>query len=152
MNDYLTRFLAAPVSLKKSYIMLAVAWICHPVFIYSFFYFSGTVDQAESVISRMAVVSGCLAFLLFLTKKWARALVTMGNCFIVVIDLLVLAFYPTNKVLTLLCVVVILFTVMGTYWLFTKDSRDYYTQVNPKPETNASQDLNPGPKPPGSIQ
>jgi hypothetical protein len=27
-----------------------------------------------------------------------------------------------------------LLTITGTYWLFVKDSRDYYTRVNPKPE------------------
>ena len=148
MTDYLTRFSAAPASLKKSFAMLAVAWICHPVFIYAFFYYSGAVTEAENVIVRMTVISGCLVLLLFLTKKWARALVTMGNCFIVVYDLFVLAVAPTNKVLTLLCVAVTLFAVMGTYWLFSKDSRDYYTQVNPKPESNDPRDTHPGPTPP----
>ena len=142
MNDYFARFSEAPASYKKSFAMLAVAWICHPLFIYAFFYFNQALTEAESVIMRMAIISGCLAFLLFLIKKWARALVVMGNCFIVVYDLFVLVVSPTNKVLTLLCVAVILFTVLGSYWLFVKDSRDYFTQLNPKKESKDP--LDPG--------
>lgn len=126
--------------------MLAAAWICHPIFIYVFFYLNQAVAQAESVILRMVVISGCLAFLLFLIKKWARALVVVGNCFIVVYDMFVLlAVSPTHKVLTLLCVAVILFTVVGSYWLFVKDSRDYFTQLNPKIDSRDPLDPKAGP-------
>lgn len=134
MNDYVTRFRDAPASFKKSFAMLAAAWICHPVFIYVFFYINQAVTQAESVIYRMAAISGCLCFLLFLIKKWARALVVMGNAFIVVYDLFVVAISPPNKILTLLCVGITVFTIWGTYWLFVKDSREYFNQVNPKIE------------------
>ena len=142
MNDYFARFRDAPASYKKSFAMMAVAWICHPAFIYAFFYFNQAVVEAENVIMRMAIISGCLAFLLFLIKKWARALVVMGNCFVVVYDLFVLAVSPTHKVLSLLCVMVVLFTLLGTYWLFVKDSRDYFTQLNPKKESRDP--LDPG--------
>ena len=138
MNDYVARFKNSPASFKKSFLMLAVAWVCHPIFIYAFFYSNQAVAQAENVITRMAVISGILIFLMFLIKKWARALVMVGNCFIVVYDLFVLAVSPPNKLLTLLCVSVALFTIMGSYWLFVKDSRDYFTKINPKiepPET-----------------
>lgn len=145
MSDYFTRFSKAPVSYKKSFAMLAAAWICHAVFIYSFFYFSQAVDQAENVITRMTVISGCLAFLLFLIKKWARALVVVGNCFIVVYDLFVIAVVPTNKMLTLLGVAVILLTITGSYWLFVKDSRDYYTLLNPKQDSKGPLDPKTGP-------
>ena len=90
-NDYFARFSAAPASFKKSFMLLAVAWVCHPIFVYAFFFFNQAVSEAESVILRMAAISCCLCFLLFLIKKWARALVVMGNCFIVVYDLFVLA-------------------------------------------------------------
>ena len=148
MNDYFARFKAAPASYKKSFAMLATAWICHPVFIYAFFYFRQAVDQAENDITKMAVISGCLAFLLFLIKKWARALVVMGNCFIVVYDIFVLVVSPANKVLTLLCVSVALFTVMGTFCLFAKDSRDYFNQINPKAESQDPLDPKTGLKSP----
>jgi len=134
MNDYFARFTEAPASFKKSFAMLAVAWVLHPIYIYAFFFFNQAVSQAQSVILRMAVVSGCLALLLFLIKKWARALVVMGNCFIVVYDIFVLAISPSNKVLSLLCVGVVLFAIFGTYWLFVKESRTYFSQVNPKDE------------------
>ena len=149
MSDYLSRFSAAPASFKKSYAMLAAAWICHPVFIYYFFFFNQAVAQAENVITRMTVISGCLAILLFLIKKWARALVVMGNCFIVVYDIFVLAVAPTNKVLTLLCVAVALFAITGTYWLFAKDSREYFTRLNPKKESKDPLDPKTGPPPKG---
>ena len=135
MNDYFARFTNAPASFKKSFAMLVVAWAIHPIYIYAFFFFNQAVTQAEGVILRMAVVSGCLALLLFLIKKWARALVVMGNCFIVVYDIFVLAISPSNKVLSLLCVGVVLFAIFGTYWLFAKDSRTYFSQVNPKDES-----------------
>lgn len=135
MNDYFARFANAPASFKKSFAMLVVAWVLHPAYIYAFFYFNQAVAQAQSVILRMAVVSGCLALLLFLVKKWARALVVMGNCFIVVYDIFILAISPSHKVLSLLCVAVVLFAIFGTYWLFVKDSRTYFSQVNPKNET-----------------
>ena len=59
----------------------------------------------------------------------------MGNCFMVVYDVFVLAVSPPNKILTLLCVSVALFVMMGSYWLFVKDSRDYFNQLNPKTDT-----------------
>jgi len=149
MNDYLARFSEAPASYKKSFAMFAVAWICHPLFIYAFFYFNQAVAEAQSVIMRMAIISGCLAFLMFLIKKWARALLVMGNCFVVVYDLFVLVVAPTNKVLSLLCVAVILFAILGTYWLFSKDSRDYFTRLNPKTESNDPLDPKAGPHSPG---
>jgi hypothetical protein len=132
MNDYFARFSAAPAVFKKSFGMLAVAWVCHPIFIYAFFLANQAMDQAGSIIMRMAVISMCLCFLMFLIKKWARALLVLGNCFIVVYDLFVLAVSPPNRVLTVLCVMVVLSALVGTFWLFAKDSRDYYTQVNPK--------------------
>jgi len=135
MNDYFTRFSTAPASFKKSFGMLAVAWICHPIFIYTFFSSNQALDQAGNLIMRMAVIGICLCFLLFLIKKWARALVVLGNCFIVVYDLFVLAVSPPSKVLVVLCVIVVLFVIMGTFWLFVRDSRDYYTRLNPKPDT-----------------
>lgn len=135
MNDYFARFTEAPASFKKSFSMLVVAWVIHPVYIYAFFFFNQAVTQAQSVILRMAVVSGCLALLLFVIKKWARALVVMGNCFIVVYDIFIFAISPANKVLSLLCAGVVLFTIFGSYWLFVKDSRSYFNQVNPKNET-----------------
>jgi hypothetical protein len=135
MNDYFARFANAPASFKKSFAMLAVAWVLHPVYIYGFFFFNQRVSQAQTDIWRMVIVSGCLALLLFLIKKWARALVVMGNCLIVVYDIFILVFFPSNKVLSLLCVGVVLFAILGTYWLFAKDSRTYFSQVNPKNET-----------------
>jgi hypothetical protein len=135
MNDYFARFTEAPASFKKSFVMLVAAWVIHPVYIYAFFFFNQAVAQAQSVILRMAVVSGCLALLLFLIKKWARALVVMGNCFIVVYDIFILAISPANKVLSLMCAGVVLFAIFGSYWLFAKDSRSYFNQVNPKNET-----------------
>lgn len=131
MNDYVARFRASPVSFKKSVLLLMAAWICHPLFIYSFFYLNEAVGQSENVLYRMAAVSGGLALLLLLIKKWARALVVMGNAFIVVYDIFVLAVSPPHKVLTLLGVGVALFTIAGTYWLFVKDTRAYFTLVNP---------------------
>ena len=144
MNDYFARFTEAPASFKKSFAMLAVAWAIHPIYIYAFFYFNQAVVQAQSVILRMAVVSGCLALLLFLIKKWARALVVMGNCFIVVYDIFILAISPSNKALSLLCVGVVLFAIFGTYWLFVKDSRSYFSQLNPKYETDDPPDPKAG--------
>ena len=143
MNDYFARFSASPSSFKKSFAMLVVAWICHPIFIYAFFWTNQAVSQAESVIYRMAAVSGCLCFLLFLIKKWARALVVMGNCFIVVYDIFVLAISTPNKVLTMLGVTVTVFMVLGSYWLFVKDSRDYFNLVNPKTDPPETQDTQP---------
>jgi len=148
MNDYFARFTNAPASFKKSFVMLVGAWVLHPIYIYAFFYLNNAVAQAESVILRMAVVSGCLAFLLFLIKKWARALVLMGNCFIVVYDIFLLAISPTNKVLSLLCIGVVLFAIFGTYWLFAKDSRTYFNQVNPKNEAEDPLDPKKGSNPP----
>ena len=85
---------------------------------------------------------------MFLIKKWARALVVMGNCFIVIYDLFVLAVSPTNKVLTLLCVAITLLIIIGTYWLFAKDSRDYFTLLNPKKEINDPLNPKAGPHSP----
>jgi hypothetical protein len=143
MNDYFARFSASPSSFKKSFAMLVVAWICHPLFIYTFFWTNQAVAQAESVIYRMAAVSGCLCFLLFLIKKWARALVVMGNCFIVVYDIFVLVVATPNKLLTMLCVGVTVFMIVGTYYLFVKDSRDYFNLVNPKTDPPEILDTKP---------
>lgn len=148
MNDYFARFSAAPASFKKSFMLLAAAWVCHPVFIYAFFFFNQAVSEAESLILRMAAISCCLCFLLFLIKKWARALVMMGNCFIVVYDIFVLAVSPPNKMLTLLCVCVALFAIFGSYWLFVKDSRDYFTLLNPKTDTPEETNPQKGPNHP----
>ena len=143
MNDYFARFSESPSSFKKSFAMFVVAWICHPIFIYSFFWTNQAVSQAESEIYRMAAVSGCLCFLLFLIKKWARALVVMGNCFIVVYDIFILAVSTPNKFLTMLCVSVAVFMVMGSYYLFVKDSRDYFNMVNPKTDPPEPHDTEP---------
>jgi hypothetical protein len=134
MNDYFARFSASPASFKKGFALLVAAWICHPIFIYAFFWSNDAVAEAQTVITRMAAIGACLCFLLFLIKKWARALVILGNAFIVVYDSFILMVSTPNKALSLLCVAVVLFTAMGTYWILAKDSRDYFTQVNPKVE------------------
>lgn len=132
MNDYFARFVASPVSFKKSFAMLVVAWLAHPLFLYSLFQGeSASVAGADQAILRMAIVSLCLAFLLFLIKKWSRALVVVGNLFVIINDLFYFVIIPHRSVSTLLCVIVVLFAIVGTYWLFVKDTRDYYNQVNP---------------------
>lgn len=96
-------------------------------------------------ILKMAVVSFCLCVLLFLIKKWARALVVVGNAFIVINDLFYFLVVPNhNKLSTVLCVIVVLFTIVGTLWLFSKASRDYYTLLNPKSEPSDPADPNGG--------
>ena len=145
MNDYVARFKASPASFKKSFAMLVLAWVCHPIFVYLFFSSNRAVAQAEDIIWRMAIVGGCLCFLLFLIKKWARALVVMGNCLILVYDIFIVAVSPPNKTLTLLCVGVVLFAILGTYWLFVKETRDYFNQVNPKMEPAQVPDPNAEP-------
>jgi len=148
MNNYFTRFSESPVSFKKSFSFLVVAWACHPLFIYSLFWAREAVAGSEKEILKMAVVSLCLCFLLFLIKKWARALVVVGNTFIVLNDVLYFFISPGNKISTMLCVTVVLFTIVGTYWLFTKDARAYFTRVNPKIEPPETPGSNPGLKDP----
>lgn len=145
MNDYFSRFSASPASFKKSFAMLVVAWVCHPIFIYSLFWSETAVAGSDNDIRKMAIVSLSLCFLHFLIKKWARALVMVGTSFIVINDLFYLFVTPHNKISTLLCVTVVLFASVGTYWLFVKDSRDYFTQVNPKMESSEPPDSNAGP-------
>ena len=144
MNDYFSRFSESPASFKKSFTMLVVAWVCHPIFIYSIFWAKDAVAGSDKDIMKMAVVSLCLCFLLFLIKKWARALVVVGNAFIVINDFFYFFIMAPNTVSTLLCVTVVLLTITGTYWLFVKDSRDYYTRVNPKPEPTEPPDAHTG--------
>lgn len=134
MNDYVARFQASPGNFKKSFYMLTAAWICHPLFIYSLFHLGEAVNDSGTDLKRMVVVSLSLCLFLFLVKKWARALVVLGSFFIVINDLLYFILAPRNTVSTLLCVAVVLFTIMGIYLLFKKDSRDYFTEVNPKTE------------------
>lgn len=138
MNDYFSRFGASPATYKKSFSMLAVAWICHPIFIYSLFWAGDALEGSDKEIMKMVVVSLCLCFLLFLIKKWARALVVLGSAFIVINDLVYFYAVPRTRLSTLLCVTVVLFSIVGTYWLFVKDSRDYFTKVNPKAESSDS--------------
>lgn len=95
-------------------------------------------------IMKMAFVSLCLCVLLFSLKKWARALVVVGNAFIVVNDLFYFLLVPSNKLSTVLCVMVILFASVGMIWLFSKDTRDYYTRINPKSEPLAPSDPSQG--------
>ena len=134
MNDYFARFSASPASFKKSFVIVVVAWVCHPIFIYSLFWAEEAVDGTDNDILKMAIVSLSLCFLHFLIKKWARALVVVGNIFIVINDLFYFSVTPHNKISTMLCVTVVLCTIVGTYLLFVKDSRDYFNQVNPKME------------------
>jgi hypothetical protein len=134
MNDYFARFSESPASFKNSFAILAVAWVCHPIFIYSLFWAQETVAGSDKDIMKMAVVSLCLCFLHVLIKKWARALVVVGNIFIVLNDIFYFIATPHNIISTMLCVTVVLCTIVGTYWLFVKDSREYFTQVNPKLE------------------
>lgn len=145
MNDYFARFSESPTSFKKSFSMLVVAWVCHPIFIYSLFWSRETVAGSDKDIMKMMVVSISLCFLLFLIKKWARALVVVGNAFIVINDFFYFFLTAHNFISTMLCVTVVLFTIIGTYWLFVKDSRDYYTLVNPKPETQEPPETKTGP-------
>lgn len=148
MNDYFSRFRASPASFKKSFGMLVVAWVCHPIFIYSLFWAVGALDGSGLEIKKMAIVSLSLCGLLFLIKKWARALVVVGTLFIVINDLVYFLVTPHNKISTLLCVSVVLFAIMGTYWLFVKDSRDYFNQVDPKMEPGETPGPETGPKRP----
>ena len=145
MNDYIARFQASPVSFKKSFAFLTAAWICHPLFIYSLFYFGAMVDASGTELKKMVVVSLSLCIFLFLIKKWARALVVVGSLFIVVNDLFFFLVTPRNQISTLLFIAVLMCTIIGLYWLFVKASRDYFTQVNPKPEPP---DANAGPSRP----
>jgi len=134
MNDYVARFKESPTIFKKCVALLAVAWACHPIFIYSLFWAEDALAGSDKDIMKMAVVSLCLFFLLVLIKKWARALVVVGNVFIIINDFFYFFIIPPNTISTMLCVAVVLLTIVGTYWLFVKDSRDYFTRVNPKPE------------------
>jgi hypothetical protein len=134
MNDYIARFQASPTSFKKSFAFLTAAWICHPLFVYSLFYFEAMVDASGTELKKMVVVSLSLCVFLFLIKKWARALVVVGSLSIVVNDLFFFLVSPRNQITTLLLVAVVLCTIIGIYWLFVSASRDYFTQVNPKPE------------------
>ncbi|MDX2452446.1 hypothetical protein [Desulfosarcina sp.] len=148
MNDYFARFSESPASFKKSFAILAVAWVCHPIFIYSLFWAVEPVAGSDKDIMKMAIVSLCLCFLHVLIKKWARALVVVGNIFIVLNDFFYFFVTPHNKISTMLCVTVVLCTIVGTYWLFVKDSREYFTQVNPKLEPPEIPDSNAGPNRP----
>ena len=98
------------------------------------------VAESSKDIMKMAVVSLCLCVLLFSMKKWARALVVVGNVFIVINDLFYFLIVPGNMLSTVLCVVVVLFAIVGTGWLFSQDSRDYYTRINPKDDSPESPD------------
>jgi len=148
MNDYIARFSESPASLKKSFAILVVAWVCHPIFIYSLFLAEQAVAGSDTDIKKMAIVSLSLCLLHLLIKKWARALVVVGNTFIVLNDFFYFYVTPHNKISTILCVIVVLFTIVGTYWLFVKDSREYYTRVNPKIEPPEIPDSNTGPNRP----
>jgi hypothetical protein len=132
MNDYFERFQASPPVFKKSYGLLATAWICHLIYFYSLFWSRGAVDLAIGDIKKMAVVSLSLCLFLFLLKKWSRALVVMGSCFIVVYDLFAFVAMPRNMMSTIFCVIVVLFTIIGMVFLFSKDSREYFNRINPK--------------------
>lgn len=145
MNDYIGRFRASPASFKKSFTILLLAWICHPIFIYSLFWAKDAVAGSDKDIMKMAVVSLSLCLLHLLIKKWARALVVVGNIFIVLNDFFYFFVTPRNKISTVLCVTVVLCTIVGTYWLFVKDSREYFTRVNPKMEPPEIPDSNVGP-------
>jgi hypothetical protein len=145
MNDYIARFSASPASFKKSFTILLLAWICHPLFIYSLFWANDAVAGSDRDIIKMAVVSLSLCLLHFLIKKWARALVVVGNIFIVLNDFFYFFVTPRNIISTVLCVTVVLCTIVGTYWLFVKDSREYFTRVNPKMEPPEIPDSNAGP-------
>ena len=145
MNDYIARFRASPASFKKSFAILMLAWICHPIFIYSLFWAKDAVAGSDKDIMKMAVVSLSLCLLHLLIKKWARALVVVGNIFIVLNDFFYFFVTPRNKISTVLCVTVVLCTIVGTYWLFVKDSREYFTRVNPKMEPPEIPDSNVGP-------
>ncbi len=148
MNDYLTRFSASPASYKKSFVILVLAWVCHPIYIYSLFWAEGAVDGTDNDIMKMAIVSLSLCSFHFLIKKWARAMVVMGNFFIVIYDLFYFSVTPHNKISTMLCVTVVLCTIVGTFWLFVKDSRNYFNRVNPKIEPQGPPDPNTGPNRP----
>lgn len=139
MNDYFSRFKNAPASFKKSFFMLVGAWFCHPVFIYSLFRTGAALEGSSHDIMKMVVVSLCLCVLLFTIKKWARALVIVGNAFIVVYDMFWFLIVPSDKLSTVLCVMVVLFTMVGMVWLLSKDTREYYTRLNPKTEPSGPQ-------------
>jgi hypothetical protein len=134
MNDYVERFRSSPLDYKKSFGFFTTAWVSHLLFNYALFWSQGAVESAMADIKKMAVVSVSLCFFLFLMKKWSRALVVMGSCFVVVYDLFFFLALPQSQVLTILCVLVVLCTFVGMYFLFTKESRDYYDSINPKPE------------------
>ena len=144
MNDYIARFSESPASLKKSFAILVVAWVCHPIFIYSLFLAEQAVAGSDTDIKKMAIVSLRLCLLHLLIKKWARALVVVGNTFIVLNDFFYFYVTPHNKISTMLCVAVVFCTIVGTYWLFVKDSRDYFIRVNPKIEPPETPDSNAG--------
>jgi len=148
MNDYIARFTESPASFKKSFAILLLAWICHPIFIYSLFWAEEAVAGSDKEIMKMAVVSLSLCLLHLLIKKWARALVVVGNIFIVLNDFFYFFVTPHNKISTMLCVTVVLCTIVGTYWLFVKDSREYFNRVNPKMEPPEIPDSNAGPNRP----
>jgi hypothetical protein len=135
MDDFLSRFNNAPASYKKSFFILVGAWCCHPVFIYSLFQGAEMMDGSSKDIMKMAVVSLCLCLLLFSLKKWARALVVVGNAFIVVNDLFYFLLAPRNKLSAVLCAMIVLFACLGTVLLFSKETRHYYTKLNPKRES-----------------
>jgi len=148
MNDYFARFSESPASFKKSFAALTLAWVCHPIYLYSLFWAKGAVDASNADIKKMAVISLSLIVLLFSIKKWARALVVVGSSFILINDFFFLYVTPHNKISTLLCVVVVLFSIVGSYWLFAKDTRDYFTKLNPKIDPPDSPEPNTGPNHP----
>jgi hypothetical protein len=145
MNDYVARFIASPASFKKSFAILLVAWVCHPIFIYSLFWAEEALAGSDKEIMKMAVVSLSLCVLHLLIKKWARALEVVGNSFIVLNDFFYVIVVPSNKISTVLCTIVILCTLVGTYWLFVKETREYFALINPKVKPPEIPDSTTGP-------
>jgi len=52
MNDFVSRFSESPASFKKSFAFLVVAWVCHPIFIYSLFWAESAVAGSDKDIMR----------------------------------------------------------------------------------------------------
>ena len=89
MNDYFDRFRNAPVNFKKSFWSSGDGLGLPSAF--PLFLFWGTASHRRMFrgeMNKMVVVSISLCFFMFLIKKWARALVVMGSCFVLVYDMM----------------------------------------------------------------
>jgi hypothetical protein len=131
-----------PASAKKGILFLLLGWTWHFFFLYLFFYKrAGTVLETQLWLQQSAIAL-LVCFFTIRVRNWARVLCIIANLLIISLYILTAAHFFSLSIINFAifaAVNVILFSI-STYFLFIKETSDFFKLHSPRLGENKSKE------------